>query len=194
MCKNHPKCRCFGPRSSTWAASSVPGSCAIIRSGRLLLSTNPRGMRILSLRLDGFSMCQLESYESDCCLSSGTNDLFRHRQALRYIIRNLSLPAKTRAQAQLQLSQMHVYTSRTQIRNRCIEGGRARGVLRDFKMSRVRENRPAMEERGAIVHPREWHCESSGLWLHFTNNTWLQFQFRMHALQGLLPGVKKAAW
>ncbi|TAQ89764.1 hypothetical protein B7494_g1919 [Chlorociboria aeruginascens] len=44
------------------------------------------------------------------------------RQALRYIIRNLTLPARTRAQAQLQLTQMHCYTRPTQIRNRCIEG------------------------------------------------------------------------
>ncbi|TVY36621.1 37S ribosomal protein MRP2, mitochondrial [Lachnellula occidentalis] len=78
------------------------------------------------------------------------------RQALRYIIRNLSLPQRTRAQAQLQLSQMHCYTRPTQIRNRCIEGGKGRGVLRDFKMTR--------------------------------------YMFRMHALAGNLPGVKKASW
>ena len=59
------------------------------------------------------------------------------RQALRYIIRNMTLPARTRAQAQLQLTQMHCYTRPTQIRNRCVEGGKGRGVLRDFKMSRV---------------------------------------------------------
>ena len=60
-----------------------------------------------------------------------------HRQALRHIIRNLTLPARTRAQAQLQLTQMHCYTRPTQIRNRCIEGGKGRGVLRDFRMTRV---------------------------------------------------------
>jgi len=59
------------------------------------------------------------------------------RQSLRYIIRNLSLPARTRAMAQLQLAQMHCYTRSTQIRNRCIEGGKGRGILSDFKMSRV---------------------------------------------------------
>lgn len=62
----------------------------------------------------------------------------RHRQALRYIIRNLQLPARMRAQAQLELSQMHCYTRPTQIKNRCIEGGKGRGILSDFKMSRVR--------------------------------------------------------
>lgn len=59
------------------------------------------------------------------------------RQALRYIIRNTTLPTRTRAEAQLQLTQMHCYTRPTQIRNRCILGGKSRGILRDFKMSRV---------------------------------------------------------
>ncbi|KAG8167368.1 hypothetical protein KVR01_003057 [Diaporthe batatas] len=58
------------------------------------------------------------------------------RQALRYIIRNTTLPARVRAEAQLQLTQMHCYTNPTQIRNRCILGGKGRGILSDFKMSR----------------------------------------------------------
>ncbi|KAL8387161.1 hypothetical protein RB595_010114 [Gaeumannomyces hyphopodioides] len=60
------------------------------------------------------------------------------RQALRYIIRNTTLPPRMRAEAQLQLTQMHAYTRPTQIRNRCILGGKTRGVLRDFKLTRVR--------------------------------------------------------
>lgn len=59
------------------------------------------------------------------------------RQALRYVIRNQSLPQRTRAQAQLQLTQMHCYTRPTQIKNRCIVGGKGRGIFRDFRMSRV---------------------------------------------------------
>ncbi|KAL9603599.1 MAG: hypothetical protein Q9219_001102 [cf. Caloplaca sp. 3 TL-2023] len=76
------------------------------------------------------------------------------RQALRYIIRNTTLPQRARAQAQLQLSQMHAYTRFTQINNRCIEGGKSRGVLRHFRMAR--------------------------------------YPFRMNALEGNIPGVKKA--
>ena len=60
-----------------------------------------------------------------------------HRQALRYIIRNTTLAPRVRAEAQLQLTQMHCYTNPTQIRNRCILGGKGRGILSDFKMSRV---------------------------------------------------------
>lgn len=60
-----------------------------------------------------------------------------YSQALRYIIRNTSLPQRTRAQAQLQLSQMHAYTRPTQIKNRCVAGGIARSVIRDFRIARV---------------------------------------------------------
>ena len=66
-----------------------------------------------------------------------TNTVAGTRQALRYIIRNTALPQRTRAQAQLQLTQMHCYTRPTQIRNRCIMGGKGRGILSDFRMSRV---------------------------------------------------------
>jgi len=59
------------------------------------------------------------------------------RQALRHIIRNTTLAPRTRAEAQLQLTQMPVYSRPTQIRNRCILGGKSRGILRDFKLSRV---------------------------------------------------------
>ncbi|RDA93307.1 hypothetical protein CP533_2052 [Ophiocordyceps camponoti-saundersi (nom. inval.)] len=78
------------------------------------------------------------------------------RQALRYIIRNTTLPARQRAEAQLQLWDMHCYTRSTQIGNRCVMGGKGRGILRAFKMSR--------------------------------------FNFRLEALAGNLPGVKRASW
>ncbi|KAF2240418.1 glucocorticoid receptor-like (DNA-binding domain) [Trematosphaeria pertusa] len=78
------------------------------------------------------------------------------RQALRYIIRNTTFPQRVRAQAQLQLAQMHCYTRFTQVKNRCIMGGRGRGVFSDFRLGR--------------------------------------YQFRMNALAGNLPGVKKASW
>ncbi|KAF2400314.1 glucocorticoid receptor-like (DNA-binding domain) [Trichodelitschia bisporula] len=78
------------------------------------------------------------------------------RQALRYIIRNTTLPQRMRASAQLKLSQMHCYTRPTQIHNRCLMGGKGRGVFRDFRMAR--------------------------------------YQFRVNALEGNIPGVKKASW
>jgi small subunit ribosomal protein S14 len=97
------------------------------------------------------------------------------RQALRYVIRNTSLPQRTRAQAQLQLSQMHCYTRPTQIKNRCIMGAKGRGVFRDFRMARV-------SHRVALVRT------SANTDCH------VQFQFRLNALAGNIPGVKKASW
>jgi ribosomal protein S14 len=86
----------------------------------------------------------------------------RISQALRYIIRNTTLPPRVRAEAQLQLAQMHSYTRGTQIRNRCIMGGQGRGVLRDFKMTRV---------RGLLDKTNLWtnkiansRCSSSSVW------------------------------
>ncbi|KAI6250897.1 37S ribosomal protein MRP2, mitochondrial [Erysiphe necator] len=78
------------------------------------------------------------------------------RQALRYVIRNLSIPPMIRVQAQLQLAQMHSYTRSTQIRNRCLLGGKGRGIMTDFRLSR--------------------------------------FNFRLNALEGNIPGVKKGIW
>lgn len=85
-----------------------------------------------------------------------------------------------RAEAQLQLSQMHCYTRPTQVRNRCIMGGKTRGILRDFKMSRVS---CAPESRGVCVG------YVRGIVL-----TAMQYNFRVQALDGNLPGVKKASW
>ncbi|KAL8962080.1 MAG: hypothetical protein Q9193_001464 [Seirophora villosa] len=73
-----------------------------------------------------------EQYETQSMLTASNR-----RQALRYIVRNTTLSQRVRAQAQLQLSQMHAYTRSTQINNRCIEGGKSRGVIRHFRMARV---------------------------------------------------------
>ncbi|CAG8175039.1 unnamed protein product [Penicillium salamii] len=78
------------------------------------------------------------------------------RQALRYAVRNTSLPARVRVQAQLELAESHSYTRSTTIKNRCVASGTARSVFRDFKLNR--------------------------------------YQFRLQALAGELPGVRKASW
>lgn len=96
------------------------------------------------------------------------------RQALRYIIRNTTLPPRVRAEAQLQLTQTHAYTRATQIGNRCILGGKGRGILSDFKMSRV----------SADAH----------MTLACTTSNLVQYNFRLEAMSGNLPGVKRASW
>lgn len=78
----------------------------------------------------------LSPIESCAIFERWANSL--RRQALRYIIRNTTLPPRVRVEAQLQLTQMHSYTRPTQIKNRCVMGGKGRGILRAFKLSRVK--------------------------------------------------------
>lgn len=79
----------------------------------------------------------------------GRSKLFR--QALRYIVRNTTLSPRERAEAHIQLAQMHCYMNPTQIRNRCILGGKGRGIFRDFKMSRVSSSSfPWGEQSGGV--------------------------------------------
>jgi ribosomal protein S14 len=54
-------------------------------------------------------------------------------------------------------------------------GAKGRGVLRDFRMARVR------------------CCVVVGLSGMHANHH-VQFQFRLNALAGNIPGVKKASW
>lgn len=96
-----------------------------------------------------------------------------YRQALRYVVRNTSLPSRVRAEAQLQLQQMSNYTRPTQIRNRCTMGGYTRGVFRDFKMTRV----------GLVFATRLAQKADE-----------MQYNFRLQAMAGNLPGVKRASW
>ncbi|KAG5518787.1 hypothetical protein PMAC_002758 [Pneumocystis sp. 'macacae'] len=87
------------------------------------------------------------------------------RQALRHVVRNTALPAAARTEAQLQLAALPGDTRMARIRNRCIETGRGRGVLRDFRLCRVGSSAAAPLTA--------------------------QYQFRANALEGRLPGVKK---
>lgn len=67
------------------------------------------------------------------------------------MIRNTTLPQRVRAQAQLQLSQMHVYTRPTQIKNRCVASGTARSVFRDFRLNRVSKG-PLFDGDGELLN------------------------------------------
>lgn len=77
-------------------------------------------------------------------------------RALKFIARNNALPQKVRLEAQLQLNALPNYTRMNQLKGRCVDTGRGKGVIRDFRLCR--------------------------------------YQFRMQALQGLLPGVRKGVW
>lgn len=63
------------------------------------------------------------------------------RQALRYLTRNTTLPMRVRLEAQLQLTAMPNYTRFTQVRDRCVEAGYARSVIKEFRLCRVSQKK-----------------------------------------------------
>jgi ribosomal protein S14 len=67
-------------------------------------------------------------------------------------------------------------------------GGKGRGVLSDFKMSRVCQKKFFGEEQCGIFPGCENIKEVPVL------TYLLQYNFRVNALAGNLPGVKKAQW
>ncbi|KAJ5095619.1 hypothetical protein NUU61_004975 [Penicillium alfredii] len=78
------------------------------------------------------------------------------RQALRYMIRNTSLPQRVRAQAQLQLSQMHPYTRPTQVKNRCVASGHGRSIVRAFRLNRFQFRMQAIAGELPGVQKASW--------------------------------------
>jgi len=97
------------------------------------------------------------------------------RRAYLYIARNENLPPQARHQAQLQLNSFDRFTRPTNVKNRCIESGRGRGIIGEFGLSRV--------------------CRLLYMYIPLTStHLTAQFQFRLKALKGELPGVHKATW
>ena len=60
------------------------------------------------------------------------------RSALKAIIMDRDLPFDERLQAQIKLSALPRNSAKTRHRNRCELTGRARGVYRKFKLSRIK--------------------------------------------------------
>lgn len=60
------------------------------------------------------------------------------RAALKKIVMDKALPMDERLQAQLKLSALPRNGAKNRVRNRCELTGRARGVYRKFKLSRIK--------------------------------------------------------
>jgi ribosomal protein S14 len=67
-------------------------------------------------------------------------------------------------------------------------GGKGRGILSDFKMSRVSPCAGV-----DVVEQSDGGGEKKSLFTE-ANSVVSQFNFRVNALAGNLPGVKKASW
>lgn len=107
----------------------------------------------------------------DMAARKGVKDNELLRRAYLYVARNQALPAQLRHHAQLQLNSFPRYTRPTTVKNRCTETGRGRGIIAEFGLCRVSHLR-------VLSHPA--HPP--------------QYQFRLKALKGELPGVRKASW
>ncbi len=59
------------------------------------------------------------------------------RSRLKALIKDQSKPAEDRFTAVLKLAELPRNSSKTRFRNRCLVSGRARGVYRKLKMSRI---------------------------------------------------------
>ncbi|MEQ1788925.1 MAG: 30S ribosomal protein S14 [Rickettsiales bacterium] len=66
------------------------------------------------------------------------NKFANKRGALKAIVMDRDLPFEERLQAQIKLSALPRNGAKTRHRNRCELTGRARGVYRKFKLSRIK--------------------------------------------------------
>lgn len=78
------------------------------------------------------------------------------RMALRYIIKNESLPQKTRFLAQFKLGEMPAATSSNRIARRCILSGRGRSIIGEFNLSRIRFRELALAGQLIGVTKSSW--------------------------------------
>ncbi|KAH0607424.1 uncharacterized protein H6S33_002458 [Morchella sextelata] len=78
------------------------------------------------------------------------------RQALKYISHNTLLPLRQRTKAMIELAQMDTNTRPMKIKNRCIMGGKGRGVMRDFRVSRFQFRLNAREGNIPGVKKAVW--------------------------------------
>ncbi|KAJ1498072.1 40S ribosomal protein mrp2, mitochondrial [Coelomomyces lativittatus] len=86
-----------------------------------------------------------------------TTAKFEHlRNAFRFMTHHESIPAPIRYQAQMQLNQFPIASRLHSIRNRCIETGRARWIIHDFKLTRHAFRKKALKGELEGVTKSNW--------------------------------------
>ncbi|KAI9293197.1 mitochondrial 40s ribosomal protein [Neoconidiobolus thromboides FSU 785] len=78
------------------------------------------------------------------------------RQSFKYITRNEENSLKLRYQAQLALNSIARPARLTNIKNRCVETGKGRGILSDFKMCRFQFRLNALRGDLPGVQKAQW--------------------------------------
>jgi small subunit ribosomal protein S14 len=78
------------------------------------------------------------------------------RMALRYITHNDTLPERSRMLAQLKLNSMKAYHSMSRMVRRCTLTGRARAVLEEFNISRMKFRQMALANQLVGIRKSSW--------------------------------------
>ncbi|KAG5359061.1 37S ribosomal protein MRP2 [Yarrowia sp. C11] len=79
-----------------------------------------------------------------------------NRRALKSISQNTTLPMKQRIQAHLQLTSMPVFSNIHAARARCVETGRGKGVIKEFKLCRTAFRNKALSGELPGVRKASW--------------------------------------
>ncbi|OLY83882.1 putative 37S ribosomal protein mrp2, mitochondrial [Smittium mucronatum] len=77
-------------------------------------------------------------------------------QVYRYLSRNTVLPVRTRVMAQLALANTDKNAFPTAVRNRCLETGRGRGVMSDWRLCRFQFRLKALKGDLSGVQKASW--------------------------------------
>lgn len=78
------------------------------------------------------------------------------RNALRFITHNDSIPLSTRYVAQFKLSSLPKASVPNRLARRCILTGRARGIIKEFDISRIEFHRLARSNSLPGITPSSW--------------------------------------
>ena len=83
-------------------------------------------------------MAKTSSMEKDKKRRRMSKQQAEKRAKLKEVVMNRALPLEERFEAQMKLSALPRNGAKNRIRNRCELTGRARGVYRKFKLSRIK--------------------------------------------------------
>jgi hypothetical protein len=175
-------------------ASSTPTFCATTPSGRSLSNSNPRGEEPAYI-ITGVWWKLLDDISNMLPLMLiQTSPSLHHPKYIPSSANTNTGPAPTGADAllhEIDTDQESMYNGRSG--KRCTEGFQNGSC----KSKTIREAAPGTEAGspgiGSMATPTEptLHCIAS---VRANSYSLVQFQFRMNALEGNIPGVKKASW
>ncbi|KAJ3339852.1 40S ribosomal protein mrp2, mitochondrial [Gonapodya sp. JEL0774] len=85
-----------------------------------------------------------------------TSEYEVERNALRYLVRNQTIPLPTRMQAGVALASYPRAARKHAIVNRCTETGMARGVVGEYRISRINFRQQALDGLIPGVAKAQW--------------------------------------